>query len=185
METISRMSLTAGCLQYVSSAALKPLLESFWNRLFLLCFPFNRLSSIAVWCLHRGYWPGKKEKLTEDLFSIQHMPIVISKMDTLHLLKHICCGNHLIIRLVHRLFHFHFSCLPEIMTEFINIVSWVEWKDICGIDFQVLSPSPVKYRNKSYSYLFQKFPSYFWPFFSSHCHTSYFLIGFTKRFLHF
>lgn len=39
---------------------------------------------------------------------------------------------------------FHSFLLPEIMTEFINIVSRVEFKDICGIDFQVLFPSSVK-----------------------------------------
>lgn len=120
METISRMFLSAGCLQY------PPQLRSHCWKASEICssscvshFTVCQASQSGI-CIE-GIDLGKiQRKPTEDLFSIQQLPIVISRMDPLHLLKRICCGNHLIIKLVH-------------LFIFINIVSRVGWKDICGI----------------------------------------------------
>lgn len=68
------------------------------------------------------------------------------------------------------------------MTEFINIVSRVEWKDICGIDFQVLSPSSVKDSNKE-SFIY--FPKVSFLVFTFYCHPIVTSPTFSLSFLHF
>lgn len=92
METISRMFLTAGCLQYVSSWKASEIFSSSCVSHLRACQALQSGIYIEVTDLGRI-----QRKPTEDLFSVQQLPIVISKMDTLYLLKHICCGNHLIM----------------------------------------------------------------------------------------
>ena len=107
METISRMFLTAGFLQYVSSwKSPKYSLPA--------CVPHLRAcralqSGIYIEVTDLG---GIQRKPTEDLFSVRQLPAVISKTDTLYLLKRIGSGNHLIMQRA-ALFHRRAPCFCQ------------------------------------------------------------------------
>lgn len=155
--SINKASKNGNYFQNVSHSRLSTvciLLESVWNILFLLCIPFKSLSSIAVWYLHRGYWPGKDTKKTDrgSVFRTTaahcHFQNGYSVSPETHLLwKPFDNVVHCFISSTFSLF------LPETMTEFINTVDWYLRDRL-----QVPSPSPFKDSNKNSFTSFQKFP---------------------------